>query len=70
MGTNGLDNCMNHLKMEANPKEYFYEKWLDEHLKVLKLENFVRLVATDKRSDGTYNYCREALEQQAKELLK
>lgn len=58
------------VKMEANPKEYFYEKWVDEHLKVQTLENFVRLVANGKRPDGTYNYCREALEQKAKELLK
>jgi hypothetical protein len=56
--------------MEANPREYFYEKWIDEHLRVLELENFVGLVATGKRSDGTYNYCREALEEKAKELLK
>jgi len=56
--------------METNPKESFYEKWVDEHLKVQELENFVSLVATGKRSDGTYNYCREALEQKAKELLK
>ena len=56
--------------MEANPKEYFYEKWVDEHIKVLQLENFISLVAAGKRSDGTYNYCREALEQKAKELLE
>lgn len=31
---------------------------------------FIERVATGKRVDGTYNYCREALEQQAKELLK
>ena len=58
------------VKMEGNPKEYFYEKWVDERLKNQELENFVRLVATGKRSDGTYNYCREALEQKAKELVK
>lgn len=57
------------VKMQGNPKEYFYEKWVDEHLKVLELENFVRLVSNGKRPDGTYNLCREALEQQAKELL-
>ncbi len=28
------------------------------------------IAANGKRSDGTYNYCREALEQKAKELLK
>lgn len=55
--------------MEGNPKEYFYEKWIDERLRVQELENFVRLVANGKRPDGTYNHCREALEQQAKELL-
>lgn len=34
-----------------------------------KLLEFVRLVSTPKRADGTYNYCREALEQQAEQLL-
>jgi hypothetical protein len=34
-----------------------------------KLREFVELTATPKRPDGTYNYCREALEQKAKELL-
>ena len=58
------------VKMEANSKEYFYKKWVDEHLRVQEFENFVRLVANGKRSDGTYNYCREALAQKAKELLK
>jgi hypothetical protein len=56
--------------MEANPKEYFYEKWVDDQIKIQTLENFVRLVANGKRCDGTYNHCREALEQKAKELLK
>jgi hypothetical protein len=31
--------------------------------------NFLQRAATPKRPDGTYNYGREALEQQAKELL-
>lgn len=35
-----------------------------------KLLEFIRLVAADKRPDGTYNRCREALEISAKELLK
>ena len=35
-----------------------------------ELLNFVQLVATGMRPDGTYNYCREALEQKAKEILK
>ena len=56
--------------MKMNSKECFYEKWFGEYLKALELESFVRLVATGKRPDGTYNYCREALEQKAKELLK
>jgi hypothetical protein len=56
--------------MDVNSREYFYEKWIDERLRVQELENFINLVATGKRSDGTYNYCREALEQKAKELLK
>lgn len=35
-----------------------------------KLLSFVRLVASPKRNDGTYNYCREALEQKANKLLE
>jgi len=31
--------------------------------------SLLQRVATSKRSDGTYNYCREALEEQARELL-
>lgn len=30
---------------------------------------FVQLASTPKRADGTYNYCREALEQKANEIL-
>ena len=47
--------------MEVSFKEYFYHKWLEERMRAEELENFVGLVATGKRSDGTYNYCREAL---------
>ena len=35
-----------------------------------KLLQFVRLVAAGVRPDGTYNRCREALEKEAKALLK
>jgi hypothetical protein len=56
--------------MKANPKERIYEKQLNQLLRIQTLENFVSLVATGKRPDGTYNYCREALERKAKELLK
>ena len=35
-----------------------------------KLQTFVQLVAAGKRSDGSYNHCREALEKKAKALLK
>lgn len=34
-----------------------------------KLRSFVCLVATGPRSDGTYNYCREALQQRAESVL-
>lgn len=34
------------------------------------LRSFVELVANGKRTDGTYNYCREALEIKAKDLLE
>lgn len=30
---------------------------------------FVQLASTPKRADGTYNYCREALEQKANQIL-
>ncbi len=35
-----------------------------------KLRNFVELVSNGKRPDGTYNYCREALEKKARQLLE
>jgi hypothetical protein len=35
-----------------------------------KLRSFVELVSNGKRPDGTYNYCREALEKKAKDLLQ
>lgn len=34
-----------------------------------KLHSFVRLVASGPRPDGTYNYCREALQQRAENVL-
>jgi hypothetical protein len=36
---------------------------------VADVVSFIQRVATPVRPDGTYNYCREALEQQAKALL-
>lgn len=42
---------------------------LHELEQIHKYSDFIELVATPKRPDGTYNYCREALEQKAKELL-
>jgi len=35
-----------------------------------KLRSFVELVSNGKRPDGTYNYCREALEKKAQQLLE
>lgn len=35
-----------------------------------KMRSFIELVATSKRPDGTYNYCREALQKKAEDLLK
>ena len=35
-----------------------------------KLRAFVELVSNGPRPDGTYNYCREALQQRATLLLK
>lgn len=57
--------------MNIDPEEYYYGRLADETLiRFQEFENFVRLVANGKRSDGTYNYCREALQQQAQALLK
>ena len=35
-----------------------------------KLRSFVELVSNGKRPDGSYNYCREALEKKAQQLLE
>jgi hypothetical protein len=35
-----------------------------------KLRAFVELVANGPRPDGTYNYCREALQQRAETVLR
>jgi hypothetical protein len=39
-------------------------------IETMKLREFVALVANGKRPDGTYNYCREALQVEAEALLK
>jgi hypothetical protein len=39
-------------------------------IKLDKLCSFVELVASGPRPDGTYNYCREALEKKAQQLLQ
>ena len=39
-------------------------------IEVAKLREFVELVSNSKRPDGTYNYCREALEKKAQQLLQ
>ena len=39
-------------------------------LAFIDLLQFVELVATPKRRDGTYNCCREALEIKAKQVLE
>lgn len=38
-------------------------------LRCAELESVLHLIAAPKRADGTYNYCREACEQLAKEVL-
>ena len=55
--------------MNANPEEYYFKKYLELLSQKEELLSFVRLVATGKRPDGTYNYCREALETKAKDIL-
>lgn len=35
-----------------------------------KLRSFVELVSHGTRPDGTYNYCREALQKRAEAILK
>jgi hypothetical protein len=37
---------------------------------IARYESALELIATPKRPDGTYNRCREACEQIAKEALK
>lgn len=39
-------------------------------LRVAELESVLHLIAAPKRSDGTYNRCREACEILAREALK
>lgn len=39
-------------------------------LAFIDLVQFIELVATPARPDGTFNYCREALQQKAVETLK
>jgi hypothetical protein len=43
---------------------------LDALARVANLENALALIAMPKRPDGTYNRCREACEELAKEALK
>lgn len=38
-------------------------------LQIMEMEIALETIATPKRPDGTYNYCREACEQIAKEAL-
>jgi hypothetical protein len=49
---------------ELSPLEIYHM------LETLKLREFVELVSNGKRPDGTYNYCREALEKKAQQLLE
>jgi hypothetical protein len=65
------------MSFTENKPEYYFQKYLDQLMKtneltisVEELLAFVELAARPKRPDGTYNYCREALEQKAKEILK
>jgi hypothetical protein len=55
---------------KGNAPELYYKRYLEEKGKVGALLNFVELVACGKRSDGTYNHCREALEVKAKKLIE
>lgn len=58
-------------RIERDAKE---SKLLEAEHRRFVIENalmldFIHLVAASKRSDGTYNNCREALEQKAKAIL-
>jgi len=46
-----------------------FDKPLNTDTPYFEVLQFLQRVATPKRPDGTYNYCREALELQAKEIL-
>lgn len=72
------EECTTKLKIDDS-EGYFRQKILelkaDQILKkdtVLReqLLEFVRLVATPARNDGTFNYCREALQKKAAALIK
>ena len=43
---------------------------IDNLIKLDKLRSFVEIVSNGPRPDGTYNYCREALQKRATQLLK
>jgi hypothetical protein len=43
---------------------------IDNLIDYLKLRNFVEIVATGRRPDGTYNLGREALQKRAENILK
>jgi hypothetical protein len=62
----GLQNLLT--KNTMNMSESKNEKEII--LAFIDLLQFVELVATPKRPDGTYNYCREALELKAIEVLR
>jgi hypothetical protein len=42
---------------------------INDMMEYEKLHSFVYLVATGPRPDGTYNYCREALQRRAEIVL-
>lgn len=46
------------------------QKMTELRQRVAELEAALYLIAAPKRSDGTYNHCREACEQLAREVLK
>lgn len=58
-------------KADAWRREALLQDRVDDLLdQVAKLEEALRAIASPKRPDGTYNLCREACEQIAKEALK
>jgi hypothetical protein len=55
--------------LNQTTKSFYLQKYEKLEGKYFQLLQFVERAAVGERSDGTYNYCRKALEIEAKQLL-